>query len=435
MTKTVFDDIETLKKELIRCMKCGNCMAVCPVYNVEKKESSVARGKIALGEAVLSNAINIDDETLIKLIFNCLLCKSCMMACPSGVRFDRIILGLRAAIFKKKGLPFIKKALFGLLKNPEMFDKGMKAFAALQGLFLKSEGEKKRTPKGFLKGISQRFDAQFILPELSRESFRDRISEIIQVEKSQTIAIFFTGCSVNYLYPEVGDDLIYVLKKNNVTVITPKNQNCCGMPVLVHGDIETARELARKNIDAFENTKAQQIVTVCGSCGSALKNEYPILLERTFYEEKAKKWANRVYDISTFLLKAIQLKPPKGRVELKITYHDSCHLRKSMKVFNEPRQLLKSLPGITFVEMKKPDACCGSGGSYHLTNVDTSLKIAKTKTEDIKTTEADVVCTGCPACMMEIFESLHRFKGISNVIHTVSLLAQSYKSEKDEKKN
>lgn len=428
--KTVFDDLETLKKELIRCMKCGNCMSVCPIYNVEKKESSVARGKIALGEAILSENIKIDDETLVKLIFNCLVCKSCMLACPSGVRFDRIILGLRSAIVKKRGIPFVKKALFGLLRNSELFDKGMKAFAAMQGLFLSAEEEKKRRPRGFLRGISSRFDEKFILPELSSESFRDRAKEKEEVSLPQATALFFTGCSVNYLYPEVGDDLIYVLKENNVTIITPKKQNCCGMPVMVHGDIETAREIAKKNIDIFEKTEAQYIVTVCGSCGSALKNEYPIILENTDYEERAKKWAQKVYDISVFLLKVIKFKEPKGKLNLKVTYHDSCHLKKSMKVFNEPRQLLKMIPGLTLVEMKKPDACCGSGGSYHLTYANTSLKIAKEKAEDIKATQANVVCTGCPACMMEIFESLNRFGGNCHVTHTVSLLAKSYKNER-----
>lgn len=427
--KTVFDDVETLKRELIRCMKCGNCMSACPIYNVEKKESSVARGKIALGEAILDDKINIDDEILVKLIFNCLVCKSCMMACPSGVRFDRIILGLRAAIARKKGIPFVKKALFGLLKNPELFDKGMKAFAAMQGFFLTKEGEKARAPRGFLRQFGKRFDKDFVLPELSKESFRDRVSEVIDVENSQATAVFFTGCSVNYFYPDVGEDLLFVLRKNKVKSITPKQQNCCGMPVMVHGDIETARELAKKNLDIFEKTAGQYIVTVCGSCGSALKHEYPIILEGTEYEEKAKKWAERVYDISTFLLKVIKFEPPKGKVELKVTYHDSCHLKKSIKVFNEPRQLLKMIPGVTLVEMKKPDACCGSGGSYHLTHADTALKIAKAKVEDIKATGADAVCTGCPACMMELFEGLHRWQGDCKVLHTVNLLAQAYKKE------
>jgi len=122
---------------------------------------------------------------------------------------------------------------------------------------------------------------------------------------------------------------------------------------MVHGDIDTARELAKKNIDIFEKVNAGYIITVCGSCGSALKHEYPIILEGdTTYEEKAKKWADKVYDISTFLLKIIKFETPKGEVNLKVTYHDSCHLKKSMKVFNEPRQLLKMIPGITLIEMK-----------------------------------------------------------------------------------
>lgn len=429
IAKTVFDDLETLKKELIRCMKCGNCMSVCPIYNVEKKESAVARGKIALGEAILSDNINIDDETLVKLIFNCLVCKSCMLACPSGVRYDKIILGLRAAIAKKKGISFVKKALFGLLKHPELFDRGMKAFAAMQSLFLIPDGEKNRIPRRFLKGISPRFDEKFIIPNLVRESFREKVKEREEVKSPQATAMFFTGCSVNYLYPEVGDDLIYVLKKNNVSVITPKKQNCCGMPIIVHGDIDTAREIAIKNLEIFEKTNTDYIVTVCGSCGSALKHEYPTILEGTEYEDRVKKWAEKTYDISTLLLKSIKFNAPKGKLNIKVTYHDSCHLKKSMKIFNEPRQLLKMIPGLTLVEMKKPDACCGSGGSYHLTHTDTSLKIAKSKAEDIKTTGADLVCTGCPACMMELFESLNRFDSSCKVTHTISLLAKSYRIE------
>ncbi len=431
MTTSVFDNIDALKKELLRCMKCGNCMAACPIYNIEKKESSVARGKIALGEIALSSEdIKIDDETLVKLLFNCLVCKSCMMACPSQVRFDRIILGLRAAIAKKKGIPFVKKAIFGMLKNPELFDKGMKAFAVMQGLFLKEQQEKRRTPKGFMKTLGKRFDENFVIPELSKESFRDKVSEVITVKYSKCKALFFTGCSVNYLFPEVGEDLIYVLQKNNVSIVTPKRQNCCGMPVMVHGDIDTARELARKNIDVFEQSDCDYIITVCGSCGSALKTEYPIILEGdSNYEEKAKKWAEKTYDISTFLLKVINFEPPKGKLNLKVTYHDSCHLKKSMKVFAEPREIIKKIPGVTLLEMKKPDACCGSGGSYHLTHPETSLKIASSKAEDIKSTTAQAVCTGCPACMMELFESLHRANAQCDVIHTISLLSKSYKEE------
>jgi len=114
---------------------------------------------------------------------------------------------------RKKGPPFIKKALFGLLKNPELFDKGMKAFATMQGLFLKHEEQKVRAPRGLLRQFGKRFDEEFLLPEISKESFRDTVQELEDVEDAQATAIFFTGCSVNYFYPEVGNDLIYVLKK------------------------------------------------------------------------------------------------------------------------------------------------------------------------------------------------------------------------------
>ncbi len=171
--------------------------------------------------------------------------------------------------------------------------------------------------------------------------------------------------------------------------------------------------------------------TGCGSCGGAWQHDYVELLATDpVYGPKAKHWAERTYDISTFLTKVIKLREPKGRIEKTVTYHDPCHLKKSMKVFTEPRAILKSIPGLTFKEMAAPDACCGSGGSFVLSHYETSSIIGKKKAEDINRTQADTVSTGCPACMMQLLDNVNRCGGQQDVVHYISLLAESYRKER-----
>nr|WP_321466184.1 (Fe-S)-binding protein [uncultured Desulfobulbus sp.] len=432
--KTYHDELAIVREELDKCMKCGNCMAVCPVYGADKIESSVTRSKIAVAEAVLAGELELDDPQVSEMLFNCLVCKSCMTNCPTKVNFDRIILALRAALVRKNGLPWLKKAIFSTLKHPKFFDAGLRVGAALQGLAFRSEkGGKAISPRSpFAKvGAPIGFDSDRQMPSLNITPLRDRVPEIVRAPGSTVKVAFFTGDSLNYFYPDSGKDLIDVLTANNVEVHIPKGQNCCGVPVLVHGDIETVRKLAKNNIDTFEATGCDYLITGCGSCGGAWQHDYVELLANDpIYGPKAREWAQKTYDISTFLTKVIKLRAPKGRIEKTVTYHDSCHLKKSMKVFVEPREILKSIPGITFKEMAAPDACCGSGGSFVLSHYETSSVIGKKKAEDIKNTQADTVSTGCPACMMQLLDNVNRCGGTQDVVHYISLLAESYRKER-----
>ncbi|HXB69298.1 MAG TPA: (Fe-S)-binding protein [Candidatus Acidoferrales bacterium] len=480
-----------LQSELDKCMRCGMCMSVCPVYATEKNEAAVARGKIAIAEAVISGDLALDDPEVVDALFNCLVCKSCMQSCPSGVQFDRIILGLRAAIVEKNGLPWLKAAIFGALKQPAVLDGAMKVGAALQGLVFRDHPRFRaispRSPFARL-GKNAGFDGDRLFPAPATNPLRDRVPEVIpaapdrapqapapqaaqhasaphasaphasapqasapQVPAPQARApqapapqapapqakprvAFFTGCSLNYFYPETGIDLIDVLTENQIEVVVPKDQQCCGTPVLVHGDVATARTLARNNIDAFEGTNAAYLVTGCGSCGSAWQHQFQELLgDDPVYGARAAYWAARTYDISTLLTDVIGYRFPKGRVEAVVTYHDSCHLKKSMKVAREPREILRAIPGVIFREMSKPDACCGSGGSYALTHFGTASEIARRKAADAAGTGASTVATGCPACMMQLLDSTHRFGSTQRVRHYISLLANSYRAERASK--
>ncbi|MDR3764472.1 MAG: (Fe-S)-binding protein [Acidobacteriota bacterium] len=427
-----YDELQAIQKELDKCMHCGGCMAVCPVYATNKTEADVARGKIAVAGAVLEGSLKLDDPEVVDMLFNCLVCKSCMQSCPTKVDFGRIMLALRAAIVREKGLPWLKKAIFSTLKHPELFDRGMKLGAALSGIAFRKVGENgiaPRSPFAFV-GKAVDFDENRWLPALAPVPLRDRQPELVKIEKPVARAAFFTGCSMNYFYPETGEDLIQVLKENRVEVAIPKKQACCGIPVFVHGDLETIRELGRRNLDAMEATGAEYLITGCGSCGGAWQHEYKeIFATDPEYAKKAEYWAARTYDISAFLLDVIHYRKPTGKVEAVVTYHDSCHLKKTMKVSREPREILKDVPGVTYKEMANADACCGSGGSYVLTHFGTATDIAERKVNSVKDTGADTVATGCPACMMQIFDNLHRFGGEQKVRHYISILAESYRNE------
>jgi len=431
---TYHDELAAIREELDKCMKCGNCMAVCPVYGAEKVEPAVTRSKIAVAEAVLAGELELDDPQVYEMMFNCLVCKSCMTNCPTKVNFDRIMLALRAALVRKNGLPWLKKMIFSTLKHPTLFDTGMRLGAALQGLAFKSEADGRaispRAPFARVGGAIG-FDGERQMPALNATPLRDRVDEVVRVEGAVMKVAFFTGDSLNYFYPETGRDLIEVLTANKIEVHIPKAQSCCGVPVLVHGDVDTARALARKNIDTIEATGCAYLITGCGSCGGAWQHDYPELLAADpVYGPKAADWARRTCDISTFLTRIIALRPPTGRIERTVTYHDSCHLKKSMKVAAEPREILQSIPGLTFREMAAPDACCGSGGSYVLTHFETASTIGRKKAEDIERTQADTVSTGCPACMMQLLDNVHRVGGRQQVTHFISLLAESYRREK-----
>ena len=431
---TGLEDFPLVREELDRCMRCGFCMSVCPVYATEKNEGGVARGKIGIAEAVLAGDLALDDQEVIDTLFNCLVCKSCMQNCPSGVQFDRIMLGLRAAIVKKNGLPWLKAAIFAGLKKPAVLDGTMKLAAVLQSLVFREDLRLRtispRSPFAIL-GKHAGFDGSRLFPAPAAHPLRDRVPEVIPAPQSKMRVAFFTGCSFHYFYPGTGLDLIEVLTENHVEVVVPKGQQCCGTPALVHGDVETARTLARRNIDAMDGSGANYIITGCGSCGGAWQHEFAQLLgDDPVYAAQVAHWSARTFDISTFLTRVVHYRIPQGQVDAVVTYHDSCHLKKSMKVFAEPREILQAIPGVIFREMSRPDACCGSGGSYGLTHLETSSEITRRKAADAAGTGASTIATGCPACMMQLLDGTHRFGGKQRVRHYIALLAEAYRAER-----
>ncbi|MEG6585797.1 (Fe-S)-binding protein [Dendrosporobacter sp. 1207_IL3150] len=422
--KELLNDIQDA---LANCMKCGNCMAVCPIYKETNKESSVARGKISLMEAVLNGTLPIT-AGFDTAMANCLNCKSCTAKCPCGVKADELILRGRQAAVKSRGLHPIKKNVFRLLRNRQLFDLALRMGGTFGGLtFKKIPGKMAAVSRFPMPGM----DPKRATAPISSSPLRSQYPEVIKVDNPKAKVGFFTGCTINYMYTDVGSSVINVLKENDMEVVIPSGQHCCGTPVYVSGDVDLAKEMAKATIATFEKYDVDYVIGACGSCTEALK-EYPHLLQDDKeWKARAEKIAKKTYEISEFLVDVVKFrKDTLGNVNATVTMHDPCHMVRGLKITKQPREVLKAIPGLNFVEMKDCDRCCGSGGSFSLANYELSRQINDKKVANIANTKADIVATSCGTCRMHIQDGILQNNMNQDVVHTVQLLDKAYQAGK-----
>jgi glycolate oxidase iron-sulfur subunit len=411
--------------EARQCMKCGNCMAQCPVYLETLEEPLVARGKLGLIEGVCEEEGDFS-KRFNKILSQCLLCGTCAENCPNGVRADEIIREARSLLIKEKGLSLPQKAIFKYLLDSEHFmDLFLKGGASLQHLFLKKIPEE--------SGLHLRFpvpvlDQRRFIPPLATDPFLALHSGWVRAEKETMRVGLFVGCVSNYLFPRVSRSALDVFLRHGVSVYIPESQRCCGLPAFGSGDEQTPLSLARKNIEAFAEEGLEKIVAPCASCASMLKLDYPLLFEESdpFYA-RALAFSSKITDASQFLgpLLAQRSAGNKRGKALRITYHDPCHLRRKLGIFKEPRNLLEVLPDLEYVEMCEANRCCGQGGSFNLANYDLSLKILGRKIEAIEETGADVVATACSGCLLQLMDGFHQRGLKKEVRHLVEMVDQA----------
>jgi len=238
---------------------------------------------------------------------------------------------------------------------------------------------------------------------------------------------FFSGCVMSLVYPSANEATLRVLARNGCEVITPPQQKCCGALHTHNGELEIARQMARANIDAFEKTDVEFIISNAGGCGTTLK-EYPELLrDDPEYANKAEKFSKKIMDLSEFLT-SINLNKSFGRIEARATYQDSCHAAHVRKIMEQPRTLIKSIPGIKFVEMKDADRCCASGGNYWFTQHDLSMKLLDSKMTNIAMTKADMIVSANVPCLMQLQFGITRTGMKVEVIHLAELLDRAYQA-------
>jgi glycolate oxidase iron-sulfur subunit len=438
--------LEPLKEIAEKCVRCGICQSVCPVFAEIQKESAVARGKVTLIRKLLFKETSYSRK-LSTYLLQCLGCGACSENCPNGVKADDLILAARALMVEKRGLSLPKWVfLRGILRSVYLLPLLLKTGSLLQSLLLKKIPEE--------SGLHLRFSLPYLdkdrfIPTTANPFFLDRYSEEVHPEpplltpssktglravervKADNIAGkigLFAGCSINYLFPSVGESTVRLLTRNRYSVAFPKDQTCCGLPAYGSGDLETAKSLAWRNVEAFDRKDLEQIIVPCGSCFYFLKEGYLKLFPK---EERVRAFSRKIVEPSTFFLKQMDQSPQVDRSrdehkKLRLTYHDPCHMRRGMKIYQEPRRLLQRSQEIEWVEMKQPNRCCGMAGSFNFVYYDLSRKILKRKIDDIEATRADCVATSCMGCLIQLKDGIHQRKLDTRAVHLVEVLEKAF---------
>jgi glycolate oxidase iron-sulfur subunit len=411
-------------QEAEKCSRCGVCAAVCPVFRELQRETYSSRGKTEIAKALVAGDLSYSSYTE-DIFSKCLLCLTCKGACPAGVDQAKLVLGIRAELAKRRGLPLSKKIAFKyLLKNRSLFGKALKAFSYLQ-MFSAAKGN------GTLRHLPfflSAFGKGRLIPNLSSTPLRKEFPEVISPSKgpAKMKVGFFSGCFIDFVEPAIGRSLIRVLGRHGVEVVFPRKQTCCGIPVFMSGDIENGLDLLKMNVEAFGPYPLDAVITACATCGTALKESYKILVEGESQEwrERVQAFGAKVRDISEFLTDRIKLNRAERESLLKVTYHDPCHLFRSQNVSPQPRAVMKSL-GVDLVEMRDAQRCCGGGGSFSFYNYDLSKQISRQKMEAIEASKASVVITGCPGCMLQLRDQLGQRGSPVEVKHLIQLVDEA----------
>jgi glycolate oxidase iron-sulfur subunit len=418
--------MKELDDQLVSCMKCGMCQAVCPVYADTGREMDVARGKIALLEGLARDMIR-DAEGVKARLDKCLLCGSCAANCPSGVKVLDIFLKARAILTGYLGLSPVKKAIFqGMLVHPKLFNGIMGLAAKFQGIFTQPVNEALGSScSRFLSGVIG--DRHFA--SLADKPLRSLVGALDTPAGASGLKVaFYPGCLVDKIFPRIGLAVIKVLKHHGVGIFLPDVQACCGIPALASGDLSTFEDLVAANVAYYAGIEYDVLITPCATCTSTIKKVWPIMSEglAPSTRAKAEAMAAKTMDINAFLVDKLGVTPGAAAPgAVKVTYHDPCHLKKSLGVAAQPRAVLSRNPDFALVEMAASDSCCGCGGSFNLQHYETSKRIGMMKRDNIAATGASVVATGCPACMLQITDMLSQAGDSIRVKHPVELYAEA----------
>jgi len=269
-------------------------------------------------------------------------------------------------------------------------------------------------------------ELEAILPLIpDRYSSPSKPNVVPALKKERHRVQFFSGCVMSLIFPQVNEATVRVLSRNGCTVLVPSEQRCCGALHAHNGDQEMAKALARRNIDAFEQSDGGSIIVNSAGCGAMLKGYRELLKDDPDYSEIAERFSQRVLDVSEFLAN-IHLDGTLQAIRRRVTYQDPCHLAHAQGVRQPPRELLKAIPSLELVEMSHPDECCGSAGIYNITEYDLATRILDRKIQDIAATGAEMVVTANPGCLLQLRFGLHRHRIDMPVVHLVELLEEAY---------
>jgi L-lactate dehydrogenase complex protein LldF len=408
-------------REALQCIRCASCLNVCPVFRLVGGHvfGDVYTGGIGTILTAWFNELKKSEE----IQGLCIQCGRCRQVCPAKIDIPELIVELRRRLAREQGQSLSQKAVFSVVNNRRLFHSMLRTASLAQKPFARD---------GFIRHLplflSDMVDFRS-LPAIAEVPFRDRVRKIGQPKTKQK-ALFFAGCVIDFAYPGIGEAVVRVLNRAGIGIVFPDEQTCCGAPARYSGAFDVAAQNAIDNIKALLAAGKDYVVSACPTCTVALKQEFLATLKsdgRTEWLGRAEELAARTIDFSTFVTRLVS----EGRLTLKekaelqnVTYHDSCHLKRTLNVFKEPRELL-ARTGFELVEMFESDMCCGMGGSYALKQPEISAHILGRKLKNIKDTKASVVATDCPGCIMQIKGGFDKEGTPVRTKHTAELLAES----------
>ncbi|MEK5523915.1 glycolate oxidase [Heyndrickxia sporothermodurans] len=417
--------------ELLNCMRCGFCLPSCPTY-IESgfQEIHSPRGRIALMKAVKDGMIE-PDEDVERSLSLCLGCRACEPVCPSGVKYGHLLEEARDIIQQnKKQKPIVRAVRNTVFEGLFPHQNRMQSITGLLGFYQRSGLQKVTRKIGFMKLFPESLATmEKVLPKVPTMKEMKNRPEYLPAEQTQAKRVaFFTGCLMDTMFLETNNATLKLLQKAGCEIIIPKTQGCCGALHGHSGEKEKSIELAKRNIEAFEHTNADYIITNAGGCGAFLIDYDHLLKNDPEWYPRAKAFKEKLKDITQILVELNFHKNNSLKLaEQIITYQDSCHLRNVMKTSEAPRVLLQSIIGPDYREMKDSDRCCGSAGIYNIVESEMSMKILDSKMKNAKATKATTIVTANPGCLLQMKLGIER-EGLTEqvrAVHIVDLLMEA----------
>jgi glycolate oxidase iron-sulfur subunit len=402
---------------IAKCNRCGFCQAGCPVYRVTGEEHSLSRGRLAVARGLMLGELELTPDVA-EALADCLLCRGCTAHCFPAIRTDEIVTAVRYANVKSHGLPAWQRVLF----RSVLADSRKLEWAGRWAVWARRTGLAKAVEKSGLAGgaDSPLHAANEVVPDLPKRSFpRGERHAGADPDKAASHIGYFVSCGLSFQYPEVVEATLRVLGRAGCSV-TILDNTCCGRPAHAYGDLDAAKDIARRNVDRLAGTaELDAVVSDCGSCSTHLKDYGTLLAGDPEYAARAAAFSAKVKSFSEFVATK-GLEPGPGRVEATVTYHDPCHLsNRFAKVTAQPRALLKSVPGVAYKELPEADWCCGASGSYTFLHHAEATGVLDRKMDRVAATGASILATECPACMMHLGYGVRR-RGLPVQVRHVS---------------
>ena len=419
--------------DLLRaCVHCGMCLPSCPTYRMTGQEASSPRGRLWMMKSVADGTLDLLDPVFDEQMYQCLNCRACEAVCPSGVHYGPLVEAARTQLEAHRPRPVWQRVARGVGIGWLFGEAGrMRAMVAAIRAYQRGgvQGLVRRAGLARMAGMA---DLEAMLPDVAsrnlvpgRERWRAAGAEMTR----RPVALFNT-CMMGTVFADTNRAAGRVLAHNGFDVDLPVSQQCCGALHVHAGMMGEARDLARRNIDAFEASGEVPIIVTAAGCGAALKEYGFLLKDDPDYAERGIRFSARVRDVSEWL--AIDgIRPPTRPLPMTVTYQEPCHLAHAQRITEEPRALLAAVPGLELIEMAESSLCCGSAGIYNLIRRPMANDLGDRKAANAVRTGAEVVVTANPGCAMQLRTSLGRAGSSQRIMHVIDVLDSAYAADPD----